>query len=89
MPKPPTKSSGIRMPVELYNWIDRRAARRDMNRSQCVCVLLEELGVSTSVMESNIFVYAESIFLHAESREYRPAMFCERERYLTEISSAL
>jgi len=42
MPKPPTKSSGIRMPVELYNWIDRLAARRGMNRSQCVCALVEK-----------------------------------------------
>jgi len=29
------------MSVELYNWIDRMAARRGMNRSQCVCALVK------------------------------------------------
>jgi len=40
MPKP-TKSSGIRMPTETYDWIDRLAAKHDMNRSQCVCRLVK------------------------------------------------
>jgi len=40
MPKQTSKSSGIRMPVEIYEWIDRRAARRSMTRSQCVCDLI-------------------------------------------------
>ena len=40
MPKP-TKSSGIRMPTETFDWIDRLAATHGMNRSQCVCRLLK------------------------------------------------
>jgi len=40
MPKSLTKSSGIRMPTELYDWIDQRAARRSVTRSQCVSDLV-------------------------------------------------
>lgn len=40
MPKSLTKSSGIRMPLELFDWVDRRAARRKLTRSQCVCELV-------------------------------------------------
>ena len=40
MPKPSTRSSGIRMPTELYDWIDQRAARRSVTRSQCVSDLV-------------------------------------------------
>jgi len=41
MAKSPTKSSGIRMPVKIYGWVDRLAAREDMSRSECVCKLME------------------------------------------------
>lgn len=41
MSKSPTKSSGIRMPVPLYNWIDQRAKQRKLTRSQCVVELVE------------------------------------------------
>ena len=36
----PTKSSGIRMSTELYNWIDNQAALRKTTRSQCVSNLI-------------------------------------------------
>ena len=41
MPKSLTKSAGIRMPTELYSWIDNRAARRKTTRSQYVCELVK------------------------------------------------
>ena len=41
MSKSPTKSSGIRMPVPLYNWIDQLAKRHKLTRSQCVIGLVE------------------------------------------------
>jgi len=41
MSKQPTKSSGIRMPVPLYNWIDQHAKQRKLTRSQCVVELVE------------------------------------------------
>ena len=40
MPKTLTKSSGIRMSTELYDWIDNRAARRKTTRSECVSNLI-------------------------------------------------
>jgi len=41
MQKITTKSSGIRMPTELYSWIDNRAARRKITRSQCICDIVK------------------------------------------------
>jgi hypothetical protein len=41
MAKSSTKSSGIRMPIETYAWIDKLAAKHGINRSQCVCELLD------------------------------------------------
>jgi len=41
MAKSATKSSGIRMPVKIYGWIDRLAAREDISRSECVCKLVK------------------------------------------------
>jgi len=34
--KPATRTSGIRMPTELYDWIDRVAAKKSITRSECV-----------------------------------------------------
>ena len=53
MPKP-TKSSGIRMPTETYDWIDRLAAKHDMNRSQCVCRLVKVAKSSLAPKPSRI-----------------------------------
>jgi len=41
MSKPPSKSSGIRMPVSVYNWIDQLAKRHKLTRSQCVLELVK------------------------------------------------
>jgi len=43
MPKP-TKSSGIRMSVKAYDWIDRLAAREETTRSECVFRLVKIAG---------------------------------------------
>lgn len=42
-----TKSCGIRLPVELYNWIDRMAAKRHMTRSQFVHMLVHKAKTRT------------------------------------------
>lgn len=46
MTKPRTRSSGIRMPAELYDRIDRRAEKKRITRSQCVCELVRLAGRS-------------------------------------------
>ncbi len=48
MSKTLTKSSGIRMPTKLYDWIDRLAAKKSITRSQCVCSLVKIAGKSLS-----------------------------------------
>ncbi|MDQ6967075.1 MAG: hypothetical protein Q9M14_00145 [Mariprofundaceae bacterium] len=40
MLKPSTKSFGIRIPLELSNWIDSLAKKKRMNRNQCVTKLI-------------------------------------------------
>jgi len=38
--KPATKSFGIRIPRELYNWIDLIAKNKRITRNQCVTYLI-------------------------------------------------
>jgi len=40
MPKPSTKSFGIRIPRELSNWIDLIAKKKKINRNQCITCLI-------------------------------------------------
>lgn len=40
-----TKSCGIRLPADLYNWIDRMAARRRITRSQYVHMLVHRARI--------------------------------------------
>ncbi|MBL4760203.1 MAG: hypothetical protein JKY80_05035 [Mariprofundaceae bacterium] len=40
MPKPSTKSFGIRIPRELCNWIDLIAKNKRITRNQCVTDLI-------------------------------------------------
>jgi len=40
MPKPSTKSFGIRIPRELSNWIDLTAKNKQITRNKCVTCLI-------------------------------------------------
>jgi len=56
MAKSPTKSSGIRMPVETYAWIDKLAAKYGINRSQCVCGLVNRVKRSPTTKPKPILI---------------------------------
>jgi len=52
MSKQSSKSSGIRMPTELYSWVDRYAVKKEISRSQCVCGLVKIARRSLSTKAS-------------------------------------